>query len=78
MPGLATHCASPGELSAWLDENARDAVVGIDVSGNWRWGTGDLTGLALATAAGAAAWVDVAELTPADDAALASWFTDAN
>ena len=68
---------APGELSAWLDENARDAVVGIDVSGNWRWGTGDLTGLALATAAGAAAWVDVAELTPADDAALASWFTDA-
>lgn len=28
----------PGELAAWLDENARGAVVGIDVSGSWRWG----------------------------------------
>ncbi len=66
----------PGELAAWLDENARGAVVGIDVSGSWRWGAGDLTGLALSTAAGAAAWVDAAELSPADDAALAAWLAD--
>ncbi len=66
----------PGEVPGWLDEHARDTVVGIDVTGSWRWGTGDLTGLALATAEGAAAWLDVAELTPADDAALAAWLAD--
>ena len=65
-----------GEVAAWLSEHARDALVGIDVTGSWRWGTGDLTGLALATVAGAAAWVDVAELGPADDAALADWLAD--
>ncbi|MGC3954217.1 MAG: DNA polymerase I [Propionicimonas sp.] len=67
---------APGELPAWLDEHARGQLVGVDVTGNWRWGAGDLTGLALATADGPAAWVDVTELTPADDAALAGWLAD--
>ncbi len=67
---------APGELPAWLDGHARGTVVGIDVTGTWRWGAGDLTGLALATAEGAAAWVDVTELSPADDAALAAWLAD--
>ncbi|MGC4154696.1 MAG: DNA polymerase I, partial [Propionicimonas sp.] len=67
---------APGELAGWLAAHAQGTVVGIDVTGTWRWGTGDLTGLALATGEGAAAWLDVASLDPADDAALAAWLAD--
>lgn len=65
-----------GELGAWLDAHARTGVVGVDVQGHWRSGAGDVTGIALATADGAAAWVDVTGLSPADDAALAGWLAD--
>ena len=37
---------------------------------------GTLTGLGLATADGAGAWLDPVALTPADDAALAAWLAD--
>ena len=67
---------APGEVAGWLDAHARGAVVGIDVTGTWRWGTGDITGLALAGADGTACWIDVADLTPAHDAALATWLAD--
>ena len=66
----------PEEVPAWLDAHARSGVVGIDPTGTWRAGTGDLSGLALAAADGAAAWLDTADLTPADDAALAAWLAD--
>ncbi len=67
---------APGEVRSWLDQHARGAVVGIDVTGSWRWGTGDVTGLALAAADGNACWIDAADLTPDDDAALAAWLAD--
>ena len=67
---------APGEVAGWLAEHAQGTMAGIDVTGTWRWGTGDLTGLALATAQGAAAWLDVADLSPSDDAALAGWLAD--
>jgi len=67
---------APGEVTAWLAEHARGAVVGIDVTGTWRAGTGDLLGLALAASDGTACWIDTAALTPADDAALAGWLAD--
>jgi DNA polymerase-1 len=67
---------STGAVSGWLDAHARTSVVGVDVSGRWRSGTGDVTGLALACADGAAAWIDTAGLSPADDQALAAWLAD--
>ncbi|MGB7963415.1 MAG: DNA polymerase I [Propionicimonas sp.] len=66
----------PDEVAAWLAEHAAAGVVGIDPTGVWRAGTGDLTGLALAASDGAACWIDTAELSPADDAALADWLAD--
>ncbi|MCW3157162.1 DNA polymerase I [Micropruina sonneratiae] len=66
----------PGALGDWLSTHGRGELTGLDVTGQWRAGTGDVTGLALAAADGAACWVDVAELTATDDAALASWLAE--
>jgi DNA polymerase-1 len=65
-----------GTVRAWLDTHARAGVVGLDVSGRWRSGAGDISGLALATADGAAAWIDVTGVSPDDDKALADWLAD--
>jgi DNA polymerase I len=67
---------APGQVATWLAAHAQSGVVGVDVSGRWRSGTGDVTGMALACADGAAAWIDTAELTVADDQALAGWLAD--
>ena len=67
----------PGALADWLATHGHGELTGLDVTGQWRAGAGDIAGLALATADGAACWLDVAELTPADDAALAQWLADA-
>ncbi len=64
------------QLTAWLSEHAAGARTGLDVIGHWGSGTGDITALALAAGDGAAAYVDVLALTPADDRALATWLTD--
>ncbi|MFS0884628.1 DNA polymerase I [Aeromicrobium sp. 179-A 4D2 NHS] len=67
---------APGEVGAWLAEHAT-AVVGLHVQGSWGRGGGDVIALALATDE-AAAWIDVATLTPEDDAAIADWLGDAD
>ncbi|MFT3833813.1 MAG: DNA polymerase I [Micropruina sp.] len=67
----------PGALADWLAEHGRGELTGLDVTGQWRAGAGDLTGLALAAADGAACWLDVTELIPADEQALANWLADA-
>jgi DNA polymerase-1 len=63
-------------LAAWLVEHAAGERTGVDVLGHWGSGTGDITALALAAADGAAAYVDVTQLTPADDQALSRWLAD--
>ncbi len=63
-------------LSAWLVEHAAGERTGVDVVGHWGSGTGDIAALALAAADGAAAHVDVSQLTPADDQALSRWLAD--
>jgi DNA polymerase I len=73
---VAGEVLTPGRVAAWLDEHARNGVVGLDVTGHWRAGTGDVTGLALAGADGSAAWLDPTELSVADDQALATWLAD--
>ncbi len=65
-----------GAVRVWLDAHARSGVVGIDCQGRWRSGAGDLTGVALAAADGAAAWIDVTTISPDDDKALADWLAD--
>ncbi len=66
----------PGALADWLAEHGRGDLTGLDVTGTWRAGSGDVTGIALAAADGAACWLDAAELIPADDQALAAWLAD--
>jgi len=63
-------------LTAWLAEHAGGERTGLDVIAHWGSGTGDIAALALAAGDGAAAYVDVAQLTPADDQALAGWLAD--
>ncbi len=67
---------APGQVAGWLSAHAEGAVVGMDVSGRWRAGSGDVSGVALAAADGAAAWIDVTQVSVADDQALADWLAD--
>jgi DNA polymerase-1 len=61
------------EVGSWLAEHASgDVATGVAVQGAWRAGTGEVWSLALAAADGTAAWFDAAEVTPADDAAVAA------
>ncbi len=66
----------PGELAAWLGAHATGARTGIDVIGHWGSGGGDISALALAAGDGEAAYLDTAELLPADENALAAWLAD--
>ncbi|MGH8959726.1 MAG: DNA polymerase I [Jatrophihabitantaceae bacterium] len=67
------------EVTQWLDEHGRTGDrVGLAFRGQWGRGTGALTGVALASADGAAAFVDPAALSPDDDSALGSWLADAS
>ncbi len=70
---------SAGQLEGWLGEHAEPGTrLGVQVQGTWRAGTGDVFGLALASPDGAAAWLDVEQLTPEDDAVLARWLADSS
>ncbi len=83
---VAGEVLPPGELAGWLAEHAsavpgataerRAGRTGIAVAGAWARGTGTASGVALATADGAGAWFDPAELTPDDEAAFAAWLAD--
>jgi DNA polymerase-1 len=68
---------APGTVADWLSKHAAgDARTGLHVQGSWSKGSGEVLAVALATAEGAAAWVDAAGVTPEDDAALARWLAD--
>ena len=64
-----------GALGAWLDTLGTD-TVGLEVTGVTRPVGARAEGVTIATATGAAAWIDPAALDPADDAALATWLSD--
>jgi len=64
---------APGRLGAWLETHRDDALIGVDMVGAWRAGTGDVTGLSLAAPDGEVVWCDVADLGPDDDGALSAW-----
>ncbi|HEX6968076.1 MAG TPA: DNA polymerase I [Micromonosporaceae bacterium] len=66
-----------GAVSGWLAAHAVAGVpVGVAVAGSFGRGTGSLTAVALATAAGAAAWFDPVTLDAVDEAAVADWLRD--
>ncbi|MGN9804079.1 DNA polymerase I [Micromonospora sp. L32] len=70
----------PGALAGWLATHAPAGTpVGLAVkldTGPNRRHTASVTGMALATAGGAAAWFDPAGLEPGDESALAGWLAD--
>jgi DNA polymerase-1 len=67
----------PEEVAAWLSEHACAERAGVSFDGSWSRGTGNLTGIAIATADGAGAYIDPQALTPSDDSALEAWLSDA-
>jgi DNA polymerase I len=74
---LSATALRPGEVAAWLAEHGSGpARAGLAASGSWGRGTGNLTGLAIATQGGAAAFIDPSALTEEDDKALAAWLAD--
>ncbi|MFI2376634.1 DNA polymerase I [Streptomyces sp. NPDC018964] len=66
-----------GELTGWLTEHGT-GPLGVATVDTWALGTGSVAEVALATAAGPAAWFDPSELDEADERALAAWLTDAD
>jgi DNA polymerase-1 len=74
---VAVDVLGPDEVSDWLAGNAAaGGRSGLAASGTWGRGTGALTALAIASPGGAAAYLDPAALTEADDKALAGWLAD--
>jgi DNA polymerase-1 len=66
-----------GQVRAWLDRHAPPGVLtGLHVDGRWGRGSGDVDAVAVASASGAAAWVDLADAGPDDEEALAEWLAD--
>ena len=73
---LSGETLGPGELAAWLAGHASGDRTGVDAIGHWGSGTGDLRALALAAGDGAAAYVDLTQLSSDDDRALVRWLAD--
>jgi DNA polymerase-1 len=65
-----------GQVAGWLSDHAREAPVGVAVTGRFGRGTGALTGIAIATGDGPAAWFDPAALDEDDEPAVAAWLAD--
>jgi len=66
-----------GAVADFLAEHASDGRrSGVSFAGTWGRGTGTINAITVAAADGEAGWIDVTELGPADDAALAGWLAD--
>src|SRR5690606_3031455 len=65
-----------GELTGWLAEHGT-GPLGVATVGTWALGTGSVAEIALATAAGPAAWFDPSELDETDEQAFTAWLADA-
>nr|WP_242681461.1 DNA polymerase I [Tessaracoccus sp. SD287] len=73
---LAGEVLTSGRVAGWLETHGHGELTGVDVTGRWGSGTGDIDSIALAASDGTAAWFAVADLDPEDDAALAAWLAD--
>ncbi len=66
-----------GQVAPWLAAHARDGRrTGVHISGFWGAGSGDVVGVALATADGEGAWFAPPELDQDDEQAVAAWLAD--
>ena len=75
---IAGRMLSTGQVAGWLAEHAAGAEpLGVAIKGSWGRGTGDVTAMAVASAAGPAAWINPTELDPEDENALRAWLGDA-
>ena len=63
----------PDEVAAWLAEHVPAERAGLALDGTWGRGTGTVTGIAIAAADGAGAYLDPTALTPDDERALGEW-----
>ncbi|UFU08107.1 DNA polymerase I [Ruania halotolerans] len=66
---------TPGTLTDWLGTHATGRV-GVDVRGSVASGSGDAWGMAIAAEGGAVLTVDLTEISPDDESALATWLAD--
>ncbi|WOP17661.1 DNA polymerase I [Raineyella sp. LH-20] len=73
---VADDTPAAGTLGDWLAAHTADGPSGLDVTGRWSAGTGDIVSLSVAGADGHAVTVDPTELSPQDERALADWFAD--
>jgi DNA polymerase I len=73
---LDGHLLAAGAVAGWLAEHAAAAPVGVAVTGTFGRGAGALTGVAVATGDGPAAWFDPEALDEADEQAVAAWLAD--
>ncbi|MFI6757715.1 DNA polymerase I [Micromonospora sp. NPDC050417] len=74
---MATEVLGTGTVAAWLAEHTPAGTpAGVAVAGTFGRGTGTLTGIAVATAAGAGGWFDPSALDPTDEAAVGEWLVD--
>lgn len=68
---------APEQVPAWLDEHVVPGErTGVSVVGRWARGTGDVRALAVATAGGAAAYLEVDSLDEPAEQAVAAWLAD--
>ncbi|WP_059009243.1 DNA polymerase I [Streptomyces specialis] len=65
-----------GALAPWLAAHGGEPL-GLATVDSWKLGAGSVQAVALAAAAGPAAWFDPAALDEADERAFASWAADA-
>ncbi|SHM38812.1 DNA polymerase I [Cryptosporangium aurantiacum] len=74
---VAGELLGPDAVAPWLAAHAPSGVrTGVAFDGSWGRGTGELRAIGVAGADGAAAWFEPAQLTAADDAAVAAWLAD--
>ena len=64
----------PGTLGDWL--STAEGRIGVDVTGTWGSGSGDVEAVALGAGDGTAVWFDTADLGPGDEKAFAQWLAD--
>ncbi|HEX5569706.1 MAG TPA: DNA polymerase I [Streptomyces sp.] len=67
-----------GELAPWLTEHTGSGPLGLATVDTWQLGSGSVSEIALAAAAGPAVWFDPSQLDEDDEKAFAAWLADAS
>ncbi|HEX6931747.1 MAG TPA: DNA polymerase I, partial [Streptosporangiaceae bacterium] len=73
---VVTDLPGPDQVASWLAAHQSAERAGLTLSGTWKRGTGNVTGLAIAAPDGHGAFLDPTQLTQDDEQALAAWLAD--